>query len=65
MDATTTALFTAAGVDPSTVQTFLSTVFGQGLHFFIYMMEYVWPFILIIGLVLFFWRLAASWARHR
>jgi len=51
MDATTTAVFAAAGVTPSTLTTFLTTVFNQGISFMIYVFETVWPFLLVLGLI--------------
>jgi len=51
MDATTTAIFASAGVNPSTLTTFLSTIFNQGISFMIYVFETVWAYLLVLGLI--------------
>jgi len=51
MDATTTAVFASAGVTPSTLTGFLQVVFNQALLFMIYIVETVWPFLLVLGLI--------------
>jgi hypothetical protein len=50
MDATTTAVFNATGIDASTLTTFLQTIFGQALSFSIYVIETIWPFLLVVML---------------
>jgi len=51
MDATTTAVFSSVGLSPSTLTTFLQVVFNQALLFMIYILETVWPFLLVLGLI--------------
>jgi len=51
MDATTTAIFASAGVSPSTLTTFLTTVFNQGISFMIYTFQTVWPYLLVLALI--------------
>jgi len=51
MGATTTAVFTAVGISATDLTTFLSTVFGQAVHFMIYVFETVWPYLLVLGLI--------------
>lgn len=51
MDATTTAVFNSVGISASTLTGFLQTIFGQALSFTIYVVETIWPFLLVLMLV--------------
>jgi hypothetical protein len=50
MDATTTAVFNATGISATSLTTFLQTIFGQALSFSIYVIETIWPFLLVVML---------------
>ncbi len=52
MDATTTAVFSATGISANQLTGFLQTIFGQALSFTIYTIETLWPFWLVLGLLL-------------
>lgn len=51
MDATTTAIFNSVGISGTTLNTFLSTIFGQSVSFMIYTFQAVWPYLLVLGLI--------------
>lgn len=51
MDATTTAIFAATGVSSSTLQSFLNTMFSNGISFMIYVFTLIVPYLLVIGLI--------------
>jgi len=61
MGTSTTAIFTAVGIDPTTISAFLQFLYQAGLNFAIYMVETAWPFLLVIGLFLFFWGIGSRW----
>jgi len=66
MDATTTAVFASAGVNPSVLTGFLSTIWNQALLFLIYAVETIWPFLLVAGLIALFISVAYRMLRmHR
>jgi len=60
MDATTTAIFTATGISATQITAFLSSVFGQGLSFGIYVVETVWPYVLVAALLYTAFRVGRS-----
>lgn len=51
MDATTSLIFSNAGISPTMLTTFLGTIFNQCISFMIYTFETVWPYLLVLALI--------------
>jgi len=53
-DATTTAVLASVGVTGTTLYGFLTTIFGQALSVGIWLVEAIWPFLLVAGILTLF-----------
>ena len=66
LDATTSAAFNSAGVSANTLYSFLQTVFGQAFSVMIWLIEAIWTFLLVLGVISVFVGIAyAMLHRHR
>jgi len=54
IDATTSAVLAATGIQGTTLYTFLQTIFGQALNVGIWLVEAIWPFLLVVGIIALF-----------
>lgn len=54
LDATTTAVLAAVGVSGSTLYGFLTTIFSQALTVGIWLVQAIWPFLLVAGILTLF-----------
>jgi len=66
LTATTTAVLASAGVDGSTLYDFLTTIFGQALSVGIWLVQAIWPFLLVVGILVLFVKVASKmlhWGR--
>lgn len=55
--ATTTTGMLGTDVSTSTLETFLSNVFGDGLDMILYALETIWPYLILVAIVFMFWRI--------
>lgn len=60
LDATTTAVLSSVGVSGSTLYGFLTTIFGQALNVGIWLVQAVWPFLLVAGILVLFVKVAGK-----
>jgi len=60
LDATSSAVLSAAGVTGGTLYTFLTTIFGQALSVGIWLVEAIWPFLLVVGILVLFAKVASK-----
>lgn len=54
IDATTTAVLASVGVTGTTLYSFLQNIFSQGLSVGIWLVQAIWPFLLVAGIVILF-----------
>lgn len=59
-DATTTAVLASVGVSTATLYSFLNTLFSQGLSVGIWLVESIWPFLLVVGILVLFVSVASK-----
>jgi hypothetical protein len=60
LDATTTAVLSAVGVSGTTLYGFLTLIFSQGLSVGIWLVEAIWPFLLVAGILVLFVKVAGK-----
>jgi hypothetical protein len=60
LTATTTAVLASVGVDSSTLYNFLTLIFGQALSVGIWLVEAIWPFLLVAGILVLFVKVAGK-----
>lgn len=63
LDATTSAAFTSAGISATGLYSFLTGLFGQGYSFALWIIQAIWPFLLVIGVLGVFYAIASA-MRH-
>jgi len=59
-DATTTAVLASAGVSASSIYAFFSTIFNQALAVGIWLVTAIWPFLLVVGILVLFVKVAGK-----
>jgi len=59
-DATTTAVLASVGVSGSTLYSFLSGIFSQALYVGLWLVQAIWPFLLVIGIIVLFVKVASK-----
>jgi hypothetical protein len=60
LDATTSAVLLSVGVSGATLYSFLATIFGQALSVGIWLVEAIWPFLLVVGILVLFVSVASK-----
>lgn len=60
LDASTTAVLSAAGVTGTTLYTFLTTLFSQALSVGLWVVQAIWPFLLVVGILVLFVKVAGK-----
>jgi len=60
VDATTTAVLASVGVSSTTLYTFLTLIFSQALSVGIWLVEAIWPFLLVVGILTLFAKVASK-----
>lgn len=60
LDATTTSVLASVGVSGATLYGFFTTIFGQALSVGIWLVEAVWPFLLVVGILVLFVAVASK-----
>jgi len=60
MDATTTAVLSSVGVTGGTLYSFFTTIFGQALNVGLWLVQAIWPFLLVIGIIVLFVKVAGK-----
>lgn len=60
LDATTTAVLSSVGVTGSTLYAFFTTIFGQALSVGIWLVQAIWPFLLVVGILVLFVKVAGK-----
>jgi len=60
LDATTSAVLASTGVSGSTLYSFLQVIFGQALNVGIWLVEAIWPFLLVVGIIALFVKVASK-----
>jgi len=60
LDATTSAVLSASGVTGTTLYAFLTLIFGQALAVGIWLVEAIWPFLLVVGILVLFAKVASK-----
>jgi len=58
LNATSTAVFNAVGLDASSIYTIFTTLIGTAVSFGLWLVQVSWPFLLAIGFIFLMWRLA-------
>jgi len=51
-------------VATSTLETFLTDTFQLGFDTILYVLGYIWPFLIVVGIVWIFWRIGRSFFRR-
>jgi len=60
VDATTSAVLASVGVSGSTLYAFLVAIFGQALSVGIWLVQAIWPFLLVAGILTLFVKVAGK-----
>lgn len=58
LDATSTAVFTATGLNASTIYGVFTSLIGTAVSFGLWLVQVSWPFLLVIAFIYLMWRLA-------
>jgi len=61
MGATTTAVFTAAGLSASEIYGVFTGLVGSAVSFVLWLVQVSWPFLLTIAFIYLMWRLASRY----
>jgi len=57
---TTSAVLASVGVDATTLYSFFTTIFGQALSVGIWLVQAIWPFLLVVGILVLFVKVAGK-----
>jgi len=60
IDATTTAVLSSVGVSGSTLYGFFTNIFSQALSVGIWLVQAIWPFLLVVGILVLFVKVAGK-----
>jgi len=60
LDATTTAVLSSVGVSGASLYTFLTTLFSQALSVGLWLVQAIWPFLLVVGILVLFVKVAGK-----
>lgn len=60
LNATTTEVLAAVGVDGATLYNFLTVIFQQALSVGIWLVQAIWPFLLVVGILVLFVKVAGK-----
>jgi len=60
LDATTTSVLASVGVTGTTLYSFLTTIFSQALSVGIWLVQAIWPFLLVVGILVLFVKVAGK-----
>jgi len=60
LTATTTAVLASVGVSGTDLYTFLTTIFGQALSVGLWLVQAIWPFLLVVGILVLFVKVAGK-----
>jgi len=58
LDATSTAVFTATGLNATTIYNVFISLIGTAVSFGLWLVQVSWPFLLAIAFIYLMWRLA-------
>jgi uncharacterized membrane protein len=51
LDATTSAVLSTVGISGTTIYTFFYGIFGQAIFVGLWLIQLIWPFLLVIGIL--------------
>jgi len=60
LDATTTAVFASVGISASTIYNFFVLIFNQALVVGLWLVQAIWPFLLVVGIIVLFVKVAGK-----
>lgn len=60
LDATTSAVLASVGVSGPTLYSFFTGIFGQALAVGIWLVQAIWPFLLVAGILVLFVKVAGK-----
>jgi len=63
LGATTTAIFTAVGLDASSIYNTFTSLIGSAVSFGLWVIQVSWPFLLVIAFIYVIWGLATKYLR--
>lgn len=58
LDATSSAAFASAGLSAQTIYNVFQSLVGAAVSFGLWLVQVVWPFLLVIGFIYLMWRIA-------
>jgi hypothetical protein len=63
MNATTTAVFAATGLDASSIFALFVGLINTAVSFGLWLIQVAWPFLLVIGFILLMWGIARYYSK--
>lgn len=58
LDASSTAVFTATGLNATTIYNVFVSLIGTAVSFGLWLIQVSWPYLLVIGFIALMWKLA-------